>query len=490
MPAATSSDNFGMHWPAVEAGEFARHPKTGRVTIPRVMPANEELNRRRFLTTTSRGALGLAAGASLVTGLRSLRAQSPANKVVLTLMGAGGRGSDLCRGFARIGGVEFKYICDVNTARGGDLVRELEKSQGRAPQRISDVRQALDDKDVHGVIIATAEHWHALGTVWACQAGKDVYVEKTPSLTIWEGRKMIEAARKYNRVVQAGFQNRSAPYAVTARDYLRSGKLGKVVHVKVFNLLGGGPWNPKLDPEAPPAGLDWDRWLGPAPEAPYSPGRAYWYDWWDYCGGYFSGDASHQLDLTRMVLGDPSPPQSAVCIGGNYAWHSQREVPEMQTVTYDLGEFAMTCESGTATNHLRKSTNEERNGRKWPHWPSNCERIEIYGTKQLLYLGRHGVGWQVMEVDGKLVAEDKGVHPDKWHQPNFIDCIRSRQRPNADIEQAHASALLVHLANVSYRVGEKQLYFDAAAERFTNSDTANHFLRPAYRKDYRVPEVV
>jgi len=418
------------------------------------------------------------------------RAQSANDTVVLALIGAGGRGSALAAGFAQLPNVEFKYVCDVDAQRGGGLLQDLAQKQGRAPQRIVDLRAALEDQDVHAVIIATAEHWHALATIWACQAGKDVYVEKNPSLTIWEGRQMIRAARKYRRVVQVGFQNRSAPYAATAREYLQGGKLGPIVHVKVFNLLSGGAWNPKLDREPPPAGLDWDRWLGPAPEVPYSRGRASWYDWWDYCGGYYSGDASHQLDLARAVLGNPPAPRSVLCVGGNYAFHSRREVPEMQAVTYDLGDFALTCESSTAMNHMRKSNNDERNGAKWPHWPSNNERIEIYGTKQLMYLGRHGVGWQVMETDGRLVAEDKGVHPDKWHQPNFLECIRTRRPPNADIEQAHHSACLVHLANLSYRVGNQQLYFDSQAERFTNSDEANRFLKPAYRKTYRVPEEV
>ena len=448
------------------------------------------LTRRTFIARTSKTTAVLATGVAVLQATPRAHAQSANNKVILALIGAGGRGSALAVGFAQLPNVEFKYVCDVDAQRGGGLIPDLAKRQGHPPKRIADLREALDDQQVNAVIVATAEHWHALATIWACQAGKDVYVEKNPSLTIWEGRKMIEAARKYRRIVQVGFQNRSAPYAVTARDYLRSGRLGQVVHVKVYNLLSGGAWNPKLESEPPPNGLDWDRWLGPAPEVPYSRGRASWYDWWDYCGGYYSGDASHQLDLARMVLGDPPAPRSAVCIGGNYAYHSKREVPEMQAVTYDFGDFAMTCESSTATNHMRKSNNDERNGTKWPHWPSNNERIEIYGTKQLMYLGRHGVGWQVMETDGKLIAEDKGVHPDKWHQPNFVDCIRSRKQPNADIEQAHHSANLVHLANVSYRVGNKQLEFDAQAERFTNSDEANRYLKPTYRKHYRVPDAV
>jgi predicted dehydrogenase len=262
------------------------------------------------------------------------------------------------------------------------------------------------------------------------------------------------------------------------------------VHVKVYNMLDGSKWEPQPD-GAPPAGLDWDAWLGPAPEVPYNPGRHLnWHPWWDYKGGTLADDASHQLDLTRMVLGDPPHPKSALCIGGNYAFQSQREVPEFQCITYDYGDFAMTCESGNATSYMRKFPGEVRYGNQWPHWPTSATRVEIYGTQALMYLGRHGCGWQVVTEGGKVIDQDKGYFPDKWHQPNFIECVRTRKQPNADIEQAHHSACLVHLANTSYRVGQKQLMFDGATERFTNSDEANALLKPAYRKNYRIPDAV
>jgi predicted dehydrogenase len=443
------------------------------------------LSRRRFAATTV-----LATGTILASRLRARAQKSPGDTVVLGLIGAGGRGTAHALGFAALENVRLKHVCDVHAARAATTAKQLTDAGRPAPELVADFRRLLDDKELDAVVVATPEHWHALATVWACQAGKDVYVEKNPSLTVWEGRRMIEAARKYRRVVQVGFQNRSAPYAVTARDYLRGGKLGKVVLVKVYNLLQGGPWNPDLTPRPAPPGLDWDRWLGPAPEVPYSTGRASWYDWWDYCGGAYSGDASHQLDLARMVLGDPPPPRSILCLGGNQAFGSKRETPELQVATYEFADFTLTCDSGTATNMMRKSNHDERYGTRWPHWPSNNERIEIYGTKQLMILGRHGVGWQVFETDGRLVAEDKGVHPDKWHQPNFVACIRSREKPSADIEQAHQSANLVHHANTSFRVGGRQLLFDPVAERYTNLEAANAFLEPAYRKEYRVPDVV
>jgi len=449
------------------------------------------MTRRTFVSLSAKGAAALAAGASALTAARSGRAASANEKVVLALVGAGGRGSDLARNFAKVENVEFKYVCEVQEPRGAKMADELQKAQGRRPQTVVDFRAALDDKDVHAVIIATPEHWHAPAAIWACQAGKDVYVEKTPSLTIWEGRKMVQAARKYHRIVQVGTQNRSAPYGVSAREYIKSGQLGRVVHVKVYNILGvgGGVVKPQPD-SAPPAGLNWDLWLGPAPERLFNPGRLRWTDWWDYCGGTLSGDAIHQLDLTRMVLGDPPLPRAAYCAGGRLAFDDGHEMPDMRAITYDCGTFTMTCEDACFAPYMKKIPPEIRLGDKFPNWPTTGTRVEIYGTKRLMYLGRHGGGWQVLDQDGKIVDQDKTVFPDKWHQPNFIDCVRTRKRPNADIEQGHASACLVHFGNVAYRTGSQRVVFDVKSETFVDNDAANKMLKPAYRKEYRVPDEV
>ncbi|MCX6864598.1 MAG: Gfo/Idh/MocA family oxidoreductase, partial [Verrucomicrobia bacterium] len=219
------------------------------------------LSRRHFLAGS---AVGVAAVSARASNDRAASASAPSQRVVLALIGAGGRGSNHSAGMSRLPGVEFKYVCDIWKDRGDGIMKDLARVQKRAPQRISDMRVALDDREVDAVVIATPEHWHALATVMACQAGKDVYVEKNPCNAIWEGRKMIEAARKYGRIVQVGFQNRSGPYAASARDYIASGKLGRIVHVKVYNMLDGSRWEPVPDGPAP-AGLDWDAWLGPAP---------------------------------------------------------------------------------------------------------------------------------------------------------------------------------------------------------------------------------
>jgi len=414
-------------------------------------------------------------------------------KVVLALIGAGGRGTQVILSMQKcLPGVEVKYICDVDKERGGRAISELEKQQKIKPQRVEDMRHIFDDKNVDAVVIATPEHWHALATVWACQAGKDVYVEKNISITIPEGRKMVEAAKKYNRIVQCGTQNRSAPYAFSARDYIQSGKLGKVVLVKNYCMLPGSkPWFLKPDSEVP-EGLKWDMWLGPAPKVPYNVSRhKAWYDWWAYSGGLaLAGDASHVMDLARMVMGDPAYPKSVYCAGGRVLYNDRRDIPDNQTITFDYGSFPMTCESSYYGNYLSKSSTEVRYGKVFPDWQLNADRIEIYGTETMMYLGRHGAGWQVMGPDSKLIAQEKGYFPDEVHQQNFIESIRSRKVPNANIEQGQRSAILVHLANLSYRVGKKQLYFDGAKEIIINSDEANLLDKRDYRRGFEMPDKV
>ena len=234
------------------------------------------------------------------------------DKVILALIGAGARGTSVILSMKEhTPNVEVKYVCDIDDSRGGNAVDELSKMQGYKPEKIADMQYVFEDKDVDAVVISTPEHWHALATVRACEAGKDVYVEKNISLSIEEGQKMIDAAGETKRIIQCGTQNRSAKYNEQARDYIQSGKLGKVVHVKSFCMLPGDdkPW--VLKPDSPvPAGLDWNQWLGPAPLVPYNIGRhKSWYDWWAYSGGIaLAGDASHVMDLARMVLGDPDHP--------------------------------------------------------------------------------------------------------------------------------------------------------------------------------------
>jgi predicted dehydrogenase len=452
------------------------------------------MNRRNFIKTGVLASAGASLGAS---SLFSASCAGANEKIVLALIGCGGRGLGCIINCCKVNAnVEIKSVCDVNKTKLAYAVTKVEKELGYRPSPVENMKDLFDDKEVDAVWVATPEHWHTPAAIWACQAGKDVYVEKNPTINIWEGRKLVEAARKYKRIVQVGFQNRSAPYGFTARDYLRSGKLGRIVTVKSYNLLGGGKWSEK--PETPvPAWLNWEQWLGPAPMRGFSPsitdenGRGGWNDYWAYSGGGLADDASHVLDLCRLVIGDPPHPKSIYGWGGNHIFGGTRDTPEFQSIVYDFGEFTLSCDNACATNYMTKTPNDIRQDKtRFPNWRNNATRTEIYGTEGLMYLGRHGGGWQVMGPDNEIVAQDGGVMPDNEHQINFIESIRSRKQPNGDAEECHRSATLVHLGNIAYRVGNKQLLFDPATEKFLNDAQANKLARGSYRKGYEVPEKV
>ena len=221
------------------------------------------------------------------TSFATASSKNASDKVILALIGAGNWGSGLALNIIDLNkNVQIKYLCDVDDTRGGMVIAEAEKKQGFPPTRVRDMRKVFDDKEVDGVIIATPQHWHGLASIWAMQAGKDVYVEKCVSFTIGEGQKMIEAAMKYERILQCGMQNRSAAYNHKAKEYIQSGELGKIIAVDVMELDSGPvPFREKEDTEAP-ATIDWDMWLGPAPKVPYSVSRnKSWLYYWDYSGG-------------------------------------------------------------------------------------------------------------------------------------------------------------------------------------------------------------
>jgi predicted dehydrogenase len=451
------------------------------------------INRRDFL----KGSIGASA---MITLLNHKKSVAASDKVIIGVMGIGGRGTFLATEIAKRKDVEIAYLCDVDTRRFARVAEAVEEAQGKIPKRIQDFRKMLDDKDVDAVINATPDHWHGLGTILACQAGKDVYVEKPLSHNIWEGRKMIEAARKYKRIVQVGTQCRSAPYVRGAFEYINSGKLGDIHLIRVLNMMEHSPR--VKGPEEPiPEGFDYDMWCGPAPKYPYSPGQ-WWFNKWDFGLGGIPDDAVHQIDLARLLINKPYP-KSVYHAGGVHFFKDGREIPDTQIATYEYdGNLTMISESALWTAYMKKTPVNIRDLDQFPNWHFNGTKIEIFGTAGFMFFGRHGDGWQVYSAPGNsieqranilentLVSFQHGKQSNAEHLENFVNCIRTREKPNADVEEGHLSTLLSQIANISYRVGNKKLILDPKTERFVNDDTANKYLKREYRQPWVIPEKV
>lgn len=451
----------------------------------------DEFTRRGFITKSARSMLTVVGGAAVLAGAGKARAASPNETIVMGVIGVGGRGRDVSRQFVNSGAVKLAYVCDVDEKRIGSYPDQIGRLQGRTPKAVSDMRRVFEDKDVDAVYIATCDHWHGLATVWACQAGKDVYVEKPPCHNVWEGKKMVEAARKYNRVVQVGLQNRSAAFARSAREYIQGGGLGAVPLVKVYNMKSGGEFRCPPD-SAQPKHVDYDMYLGPAPSRPFNEGHFHggWKMWWAYGGGDMGDDGIHQLDLARYVLGDLPTPKAVNACGGRVAFQDDREVPDTQVVSFEYDRQIMTFELSEYAPYMTKAGDDIRNGDKFPYWATNATRIELYGTKGLMYLGRHGGGWQVIFADGKELDKEYGRQGNDEHRTNFLDCIKTRNRPNADIETGVASNLLVNYGNMGVRVGGRRMVIDPVTEGVVGDDGVNQLLKRAYREPFSIPEQV
>lgn len=453
------------------------------------------LSRRDFLGQTRRSALALGAGLTILADPRSVWAAPANDRLMLAMIGVGGgRGHSLAMGFLDREDCQIGYICDVN--------RQLHKSRadqyaarqgGKRPKCVQDFREMLGDASVDTAVIATPPHWHALATILCCRAGKDVYCEKPQSHTPWEGRKAIEAARKYNRIVQIGTQNRSAPYNLAAKRYLEEGKLGRIHLCRVHEQRDdpGLPWGPDCEP---PATLDWEMWNGPAPARKYNPAiHTQWRHLWAYGGGQMAYQGIHQIDLARWLCGVDYP-SGVYCGGGRFNTQGNAETPDTQSATFEFPGLLMTYEQTTYTPYMLESDEGIRNGDIFPHWPQNTSRIELYGERGVMYVGRMGGGWQVYvrPKNRQPVVKDQmhGRYPDAPHKENFVASVKGRTRPNADIEEGHRSLLLVHYAHISCRLGGRKLRIDPKTEQILDDPEAMKLARREYRKPWVVEENV
>jgi predicted dehydrogenase len=447
------------------------------------------LTRRRFVQHTAAG----AALASLTYIGGPARASEP-NKLNVACIGVRGRGNALLRTFAGQRDVRVSYICDVDTSVRQQRGKEIEQVTGHAPKLLNDYRAALDDKDVHAVVIGTPDHWHALPAIHACQAGKDVYVEKPDGHNIREGQAMVAAARKYDRTMQMGTQARSAPYLKDAAEYVKAGNLGKVLFGKAWETARQGAI-PRVPDGDPPAGVDYDRWLGPAPLRPFNRYRFHgnWRWFFDYGTGDLGNDGVHRMDYCRAVMGVTDMPRTIACTGGKLFFDDAQEWPDTMIVTFGFGaapapaEGSATAAAPTVTHPGQILVYEMRIWSR-PALHGHAEGAVVYGENGYVLL--HNRGWQAFDAAGKLAKEGGDDEAHNRHIRNFIDAVRSRKREdlNQEIASGHVSSVMCHAGNIAWRTG-LTLHFNAETETFAEKE-ANAFVGRQYRKGYALPSPV
>jgi predicted dehydrogenase len=422
-------------------------------------------NRRQFIQQSA-----VLAGA--VSIAPSLHAAGANDKFILGLIGPGGMGSNHLRAFAGYKDVEVAFVCDPDENRRNAAAREVEKNTGKAPQSVKDMRRVFENQAVDAVVIATPDHWHVPASLLALDAGKHVYVEKPCSHNIREGRLLVDAARRAKRIVQVGTQSRSSEHVRRAMDRLQNGAIGEVLVAKA--------WNSQLRanigharPADPPAQLDFDLWVGPAPMQPYQPNLLHssWRWFTNFGCGDAGNDGVHDIDIARWGLGVNAHPNTMIALGGKYFFDDDQQFPDTQYVAfeYDLGgkKKQLIYEHRIWSPYVQEG-----------HENGNA----FYGTQGLMIFGKHN-GWQLYGPRNKLIEEMRGAINLEAHHRNFLDCIRNGQVPNADAETGHLSAALAHFANITTRLGTA-LKFDPVKEQFIGNDEANRLLRRTYREGH------
>ncbi len=454
---------------------------------------------KAMTTKVTRREFGKAAAAAWVgTALSSSRVLGANERVRVGFIGVGNRGDQVLDAFLAHKDAQIVAINDIYQP----YVDFAAKKAGGEPARVSDYRKILDMKDVDAVVVCTPDHWHALQTIHACEAGKDVYVEKPLSLVVSEGRAMVNAARRNNRVVQVGINRRSVAFVKEAADVIRSGAIGRVTVARSFHIQNEWPKGIGAPPDGqPPEGVDWDAWLGPAPKRPYNKNRTFYRFRWfyDYSGGQVTNFGVHYMDAIHWALGQDAP-LAVTAMGGKYVMEDNREVPDTLEVLWTYpGDTLVTFSQYNATAA-----------------PAARDRrvdIEFRGTKGTLYL--FGDGYEIVPdeitpnefpartpIDRQhergyragakplIEAAKKGGGSSSSdtapHARNFLDCVKSRAACNCDIETGHRSTSATLIANVAHKT-RSYLEWDRNAERFTNHADANKLLTYKYREPYKLP---
>jgi predicted dehydrogenase len=434
------------------------------------------MDRRHFLATSAAAAVGKA-----LAGTKS------ANETVrIACVGLRGRGKTHLNAFTTLPNVDLVAVCDVDQAVLTKAAGFVESKRQKAPATYTDMRKLLEDKSIDAISIATPNHQHTLQTIWACQAGKDVYVEKPCSHNMFEARQIVAAARKYDRIVQQGSQSRSAVALQEAVQKMRDGVIGDVYMARGLcfkwrNTIGRQPDGPV------PEGVDYDLWLGPAPKRAFSKNRFHynWHWMWDYGNGDLGNQGIHEVDIARWGLGVKYPTK-VTALGGHFMFDDDQETPNTVTCAYEFNDGGK----------KKMMVFEVR------HWMTNHEAdIHEFDTSVKsntvgnIFYGSNGY----LAIDGYVkyntwLGKEQEPGPSRTeggdHFANFINAVRSRNRAEltAEIEEGAISTTLVHLANISYRLG-RSVNFDAATYSCTGDAEANHMFTRDYRKPFVVPKL-
>ena len=436
-----------------------------------------------------------AAAAGVASALSSMRVLGANDRIRLGFIGLGNRGDQVLDGFLKHPDADVAAICDLYSPYLDFAAKKI----GTNPKRFGDYRSLLETRDIDAVVICTPDHWHALQTIHAFQAGKDVYVEKPLSLCVAEGRRMVEAARKHNRVTQVGVMRRSSPQIKAAAELARNGGIGKVTAIRAFHIQNEWPKGIGNPPDGdPPEGFDWETYLGPAPRVRYNQNRAFYRFRWfyDYSGGQVTNFGTHYLDFAQWALGHDAP-LAVTAMGAKLAIGDNREIPDTLEAlwTYPGGTLVTFSQFDTngAPADLRRSTMEVRGtkGTLYLNWsdyevvPEKVTELEFPAASPLdRSRDRQWESQRKTLIDpGKVECEDSTA----LHARNFLDCVRSRQRCNCDIETGHRSTTATLIANIALKT-RSYLVWDARAERFTNQEAANKLLSYTYRAPYSLPE--
>jgi len=467
----------------------------------------ELIERREFIKKSAIGTAGIAIGGMGFTAKSYASIIGANERINLAVIGIRNQGTVHIKSFCDLKdshNVVVKTLCDPDELLFEPASKIVTQKTGVKPLTEWDLRKVYDDKDIHAVSIVTPNHWHALATVWACQAGKHVYVEKPASHNIWEGRKMVEAARKYRLRVQVGMNNRSSKNVIEAMKFLHEGGIGDVFMARALCFKARDSYGMAKDSQ-PPATFHYDQWLGPAPYRPYNVKRSHycWHWYWDTGNGDTGNTGPHQLDLARWGMNKNEHPVSVYSAGGIYGLHQEEGPRTPGKMVYGAvetyGRDKTTQETpNTLTAAFKYSDGKmlefECRGRYTNHEGSEGQAVGnlFYGTEGWLEIS--GSTWKAFRGrERKPFAGSKEGRRDREgnHWANFIDAVRSGKNGDlhCDIREGFYSTTLPHLANISYRVG-RMLKFMGDYEKFANDPEADKMLTRVYRFPYVVPDNV